>query len=144
MLQKAFLRPVVELMNEHRLASAVHVYGFRPGCSCALISELIRTTVHKASAFGMTCYIMSADIKRAFQGITHEWAQRAMIRFRVPAQLRIVLLEELTGLRCSAALPGTNPSQYCPYTKGGREGGVGTPSLFNLLVEERLDDVVKG
>ena len=109
-----------------------------------LISELIRNVVHKADAFGMKCFVMSTDIRRAFQGISHEWAQRAMRRFQVPAHLRKVILEELAGLRCSASLPGATPSQYCPYSKGGREGGVDTPSLFNLLLEERLDEVVRG
>ena len=121
-LQKIFLRPVVGLMNEHRLASSVHVYGFRPQCSCVHVSELVRTVMLKAAAYGKKCYVMSADVKHAFQGISHQWAQRAMRHFQVPALIRKNMLEELSDLRCAAVLPGRLPQTFAliPWGKGGR------------------------
>ena len=64
---------------------------------------------------------------------------------RVPAKLRRVILEELSGLEARATLPGADPwGQPWEYTRGGREGGVDTPSLFNMIMEERLEDIVEG
>ena len=63
--------------------------------------------------------------------------------FEVPALVRKTILEELSDLRCVAVLPGTDRSSFCPYTRGGREGGVDTPSIFCLVVEERMDETVR-
>ena len=71
--QKVFLRPVMALVEEHRLASKVHTYGFRKHCSCAHIIELLRTLVLKANLYRKTLYILSCDVKGAFQGIQHDW-----------------------------------------------------------------------
>eukprot|EP00974_Lingulodinium_polyedra_P120205 11174104-Lingulodinium_polyedra.AAC.1 len=143
-MQKAFLRPVVGLAQLHRRPSAVHTYGFKANCSCAQVSELLRMVLDKANSFGKSCYVLSADIKTAFQLLSHDAVQRALRRYEVPPLLRRCLLEELTGLRVKASLPGVDaPEGFIPYTRGGREGGVDTPTLFNITVEDALEDVVQ-
>ena len=119
-MQKVFLRPVVALMNEHRLASAVHVYGFRPQCSCAHMSELIRTVMLKAAAFGKKCYVMSADVKHAFHGISHQWAQRAMRHVQVPALIRKTFLRSyrIYDVRLSCRVRHPLNSALIPWGEG--------------------------
>ena len=54
-------------------------------------------------------------------------------------------MEELSELEARATLPGADPwGQPWEYTRGGREGGVDTPSLFNLIMEERMENIVEG
>eukprot|EP00973_Karenia_brevis_P006057 824479-Karenia_brevis.AAC.1 len=50
---------------------------------------------------------------------------------------------EYFDLIARVTLADADTTDYFPFSKGGRQGGVETPELFNIIVESAVVDVVE-
>ena len=48
------------------------------------------------------------------------------------------IMEEMSGLTAEIRLFGAEPTPSFPYTKGGREGGRDTPTIWNVVIDDML------
>eukprot|EP00973_Karenia_brevis_P072077 10012892-Karenia_brevis.AAC.1 len=124
-------------------ATALHVYGFRKHCSTALVSEVLRQSLHQAKVWGLELHIISCDISTAFDEIGHEVMLEAMLQQGVqPAVARAIVIEYI-NLRANVTVADAPTSTFFPFRRGGRQGGVETPELFNIIVEYALAEMIR-
>lgn len=134
-LQKWYLKCVLDVAAQSLLPSPLHVYGFRRGCCSGLVTELLRQCLHLAAQWAKPVYVMSLDIGTAFDDMRHgEMAKALNARGVHPNLVRAVMLEYL-DLRVRVKLADADPTDYFSYSKAGRQGGVETPELFNIMME---------
>ena len=140
--QKVFTRCCVQVL--HRLApeSRVCSYGFRAGVACSHIQALFRILLAKAHAFKIPLVLISADVKSAFASITISELIVALTELNIPALLQVALLAELEKLSAEATVADAPASRVFEFSKGGREGGVDTPSLWYYFLQWLLEPVV--
>eukprot|EP00973_Karenia_brevis_P073142 10159766-Karenia_brevis.AAC.1 len=77
-LQKWYLKSLVEVIQRIRRPSHVHTYGFRKGRSPMLITELFRQLLFLSHEWGPGIAIGSFDIKIAFDSMDHSIVFDAM------------------------------------------------------------------
>eukprot|EP00959_Pyramimonas_sp_CCMP1952_P450125 9425033-Pyramimonas_sp.AAC.1 len=75
------------------------------------------------------------DIETAFDSMRHGRLSQALLARVVHPRMAAALLRELSNMRCNIALPGADPCERFPLEKGGKQGGVETPELFNIMLE---------
>eukprot|EP00969_Alexandrium_andersonii_P231239 10212799-Alexandrium_andersonii.AAC.1 len=78
---------------EHPL---LRVLGFRPKMSCCMVTSVVQELLYHGEQYGTPVYIGVADVKTAFDVVSHDLLQRAM---------------ELFGLRAQAALADIGSSE---------------------------------
>ena len=83
------------------------------------------------------------DIAQAFDSLLHGLLDQALRARRVHPTLARALLQEYQDLRARVSVGDSGPSDWFPYTKGGRQGGAETPEVFNLVVEFLLEPVIE-
>ena len=52
------------------------------------------------------------------------------------------ILRELTQIQARMVLPGCDPTELFDFLRGGKQGGVDTPDLFNVVIEFLIGDLV--
>lgn len=125
-------------MQESRVCSN----GFRAGVVCSYIQALFRILLSKAHAFKMIIVFISVDVKSAFASITNAELIEALTDLNIPALLQVALLSELEQLSAEATVADTPASNIFGFSKGGREGGVDTPSVWYYFFQWLLEPVV--
>ena len=133
--QKWYLKCVLAMVARSLRPSHLHVYGFRSGSCTGLVTELIRQALHLAVQWGKPVYVMSLDIATAFDDMLHGKIAEALCSRGVHPKLVYAILLEYLDLRARVKLADSDPTDYFHYSKAGRQGGVETPELFNLMME---------
>ena len=70
-LQKWYLRSIIELVNRDVNPSPGHTYGFKKGCRTAHITELLREILHLSRKWGRDAYILRLGVRTAFDSMSH-------------------------------------------------------------------------
>jgi ribonuclease HI/exonuclease III len=135
-LQKLFLSVVAAVIDFHEVLDPLQ-RGFRPGGQTMEVGEALRTLAKKCVEWGQPLYLLKADIARAFDNICHGALEGAMREQGIPAKLRHAVFQELDCemlLSCQSTIwrGDIRPS------KGGRQGGSETPTLWNILLSSAL------
>jgi hypothetical protein len=135
--QKLYLSVACALVEQLDVVDPLQ-RGFRPGGQTMEVAEAARVVARKALEWGLPLYLLKADVARAFDNICHEPLNSAMARVGVPAKLRHAVFQEL---RCdmSFSCQGTCWEGVSP-SKGGRQGGSETPTLWNIVLGDALRD----
>lgn len=141
--QKWYLSSVMSLIKKTAPMSRAHIYGFRTGCSTALVTELLRQCLHLSAQWGKNVYIFSLDVQTAFDDMQHEVIFQSLLSRGVHAELVYALAQEYTDLRARVTVSDSDPSASFSFLRGGRQGGVETPEVFNMVVESALEQVIE-
>ena len=120
----------------------VCTYGFKPGRSCDDISSVVRQALFLADRWGLPLILGTADIATAFDCMTHESMTKCLLRRGVHPQLVRAILREVSGMSGNIFLPGAGLSESFPFQCGGKQGGVETPEVFNIMMEYALEPLV--
>jgi hypothetical protein len=133
--QKLFLSIVTALLEEYGPADPLQ-RGFRSGGQTMEVAETVRVLARKSLEWGCPVYVLKADISRAFDNIRHAPLEGALSRLGVPAKLQHCIFQELE-CHLNFSCQGAAWSGFAP-SKGGRQGGSETPTLWNLLLRDAL------
>ena len=134
-LQKWYLKCILHVAMQSLPPSPLHVYGFRRGCCTGLVTELLRQSLHLAAQWAKPVYLMSLDIATAFDDMRHGQMAKSLIARGVHPNLVRAFMLEYLDLRARVKLADADPTDYFSYSKAGRQGGVETPELFNIMME---------
>eukprot|EP00973_Karenia_brevis_P043600 6041344-Karenia_brevis.AAC.1 len=96
---------------KHRRPSQVQTYGFRPGRSPMLITELLRRLLFISHEWGPPVIIGSLDVATAFDSMDHSLVFHAMCRRGIPPHLAAALVDELRHVVAEAEIPGLTHSE---------------------------------
>jgi hypothetical protein len=100
------------------------------------VAETVRVLARKSFEWGYPLYVLKADISRAFDNIRHAPLEGALGRLGVPAKLQHCVFQEL-DCHLNFSCQGTSWAGFAP-SKGGRQGGTETPTLWNILLRDAL------
>ena len=139
---KWYTRCMQPLMQHSLPDSLVCTYGFKIGRSCDDISAVVRQTLFLADRWGLPPVVGTADIATAFDCMTHSSICKCLLRRGMHPQLVRAILREVSGMSGKVFLPGAGLSEPCPFQRGGKQGGVETPEVFNIMMEYALEPSV--
>ena len=132
-IQKLYLGVVIRLVEQVATPIDPAQCGFSSGRQTAEVAETTRLAIRKCSEWGLPVYALKADVMRAFDSMKHDVILRSLQEDKVPARLCHAVLQEF--LECEVSIS----FQKCVWTgikfhRGGRQGGVDTPSLWTRLL----------
>lgn len=142
-LQKWYLRTLRPQLRSEIKPSAVLSFGFKPGMATSDITSIIREFLFNGDKWGHCVYVAAQDVLTAFDTVRHDKIRSCLLARGVSLGVVAAILQELTFLEGVMQVPGAGETEYFPFTKGGRQGGVETPDIFNTTIEAALEDTVK-
>ena len=123
--------------------SHLQLYGFRKRKRTDDVISLFRQLVYLSDRWGLDLYISSQDVQTAFDCMDRNTLAECLVRRGVCPGLIAVILQELKGLKATMHIPGAGKCRPFDFQHGGRQGGVETPDVFNAMMEDALDEVVR-
>ena len=94
------------------------------------VHGLMRLMLAKTEAFRLPLVIIDGDVKSAFASLTVAELAVALTELQLPACLQVALLAEYENMGAAMTIVDAPASAPFAYTRGGREGGRDTHSLW--------------
>ena len=110
-------------------------YGFKKGASCASAVFVMQQTVEYFTKRGSNIYLSALDASKAFDRVNHNILFQKLVARNVPRCLIDIIKNWYSKLNASVRWNGIL-SQNFTITCGVRQGGVLSPLLFNLYVND--------
>ena len=149
-LQKLYLKCVMQLIDEdpdvrpRQLLESTRTVGFSPGGRCMHITEAIRELCFGQQVWGGVGLIFQGDIRTAFDSVPHWVLEQALQYMNINKIIIAATLREYRDLWLQAEVGDSGLCRPVPFHRGGRQGGVETPRLFNYVTKYILDPLVAG
>ena len=115
--------------------------GFREGLSCSHTSFILQEAVQSIRDNNLKAYVAFLDAQKAFDTVWHEGLFVKLIRSAVPRYLLELLRNWYSHSSCSVLWNGTS-SRNVSIRQGVRQGGILSPFLYSVFVDELLDLLV--
>jgi len=139
------LSPVISKIFEHCLltlfgdyfASCEHQFGFKKGRGCRDAVFALSETVNYYANNASTVNICTVDVSKAFDKISHQALFSKLINRKAPLCL-IKLLINWYSKCVSQVKWGSSLSKWFTLDHGIRQGGVLSPCLFAIYVNDLL------
>ena len=93
--------------------------------------------------WGLQIHIAAADVAIAFDSLSHDALGRSLQNSGIHPELVACLLRELVGCSAAITLPGAGRSKTFPFQRGGKQVGVETPDLFNIIMDALMSPLVR-
>ena len=116
--------------------------GFRPGRSTAEQIFNLRLLIEKHLDHQQPLYHNFIDFKKAFDRVWHQGLWSTMRNYNFDEDL-IQVIESLYNSATSAVLLGNNLGEFFNTTVGVRQGCILSPVLFNIFLENIMQDALK-
>ena len=117
--------------------------GFRQGRGTRDQITNLRILMHKAREHQQQLYMCFVDFKKAFNSISHDKLWVTMMDMGYPVHLIDLLAKLYRKQPAKVKVVGTL-SEWFRVKKGGRQGCVLSPCLFNILAEMVIRDGFQG
>ena len=112
--------------------------GFVPTDGCLANVLILDSLMNERTSARRGLALVSLDIRKAFDSVSHHSIERAMKRTGVPEYLRRYIMATLQGSITSFFVGGSS-SRALEIRRGVRQGDPLSPLLFNLVIDELLD-----
>lgn len=140
-ISKVFEIALLQLIKP-LLSSSFNQFGFKAGTGCRNAITWFKATVNYFNSNNSTVNVCALDISKAFDKVNHYALLCKLISCKVDKFIIGILLNWLS--RCCASVRWQNVLSYnFPLLAGVRQGGLLSPLLFNLYIDElysRLKD----
>jgi len=87
--------------------------------------------------------VVSLDVHIAFDSINHVLLAVALMHAGAPTYLVAAVMEEFYDLVAQMSVAGIGSTREFAYHKGGRQGGVETPPIWNIIMDFLLGPLVR-
>ena len=107
-----------------------------------MVTEMLRQALHLSVQWGKPLYIITCDVKIAFDDILHDVMADSMLQRGVHSALSHAFLLEYPDLRGRVKFADVDPTGFFECSKAGRQGGVETQHFFNIIMEAAASELV--
>ena len=140
-LQKLYLFCVIKLMDAFSDQVGPQHYGFRECHQTLELFDTARNVVCSCTEWGLGGYLLKCDVQRAFDHIHHDVLDEILAEANTPSAVRASLQLEFHKVHLDLSLFEFYWPDI-PFLKGGRQGGVDTPSLWIRYLDRAIKRAV--
>jgi len=148
-LQKLYLKCVLKLVDRtlvrdpYEEPNTTRTLGFSPGGRCQHITEYIRELANYLDTWGGGAIVAQGDIRFAFDSMSHARMEEALKHIGGSKSLCAALMREYRELTLQAEVGDSGHTEPVEFERGGRQGGVEPPRLFNYVVKYMWDHLIR-
>lgn len=144
------ISPVISKLFEHCilmrysefLGSSPNQFGFKKRSSCGHAIYSVRKIVDQYVNSGSTVNLCSLDLSKAFDKMNHYALFIKLMNRSIPVQV-LSVLEDWLSLCLSCVKWGSAMSRFYELKTGVRQGGVLSPILFGIFIDDIVTLVSK-
>lgn len=96
--------------------------------------------INKRNSEGKEVNVVSLDLKKAFDKVSHASFLRALRRQNIHQGLVDFIMRSVTGCATTIKIDGKN-TEPIPITRGVKQGDPLSPLIFNLVMDELLEEM---
>jgi exonuclease III len=138
-ISKAFEYCILDRYKKY-LVTSDNQFGFKKKLSCAHAIYSVRSVVDHYVAGGSTVNICAIDLSKAFDKTNHHGLFIKLMNRNIPLRLLVILETWLSN--CFTCVKwGTKISRFFQLNAGVRQGGVLSPYLFALYIDDIVSKV---
>ena len=116
-------------------------FGFRRGRGCTDAVHILRMVVEKSEEWGEPLFLAALDVEKAFDRVHHADLFEALLRCGASISIVMTLRVFYADLRAKAHLWEGTESRHFAVQRGVRQGDPLSTLLFNLVLNEVLQEV---
>ena len=120
------------------LSSSSYQFGFKTGKSTSHALFCLRQTINYYVDHGSQVFCSFLDASKAFDRLVHSGLFIKLIQRNAPKIFLDILISWYGGLQCRVKWNG-HLGDWFAVTAGVRQGGILSPDLYNLYVDELID-----
>ena len=117
-------------------------FGFMKGMSTTHSCFLLKEIINQYSTNDGKTYTCFVDFSKAFDRVNHYKLGVKLIERNIPPDLVILIINYLKNQKACVKW-GNSSSSYCTVDVGVRQGGILSPFLFKLYIDDILNDMTK-
>ena len=144
------ISPIVSKLFEHALkitfweylTTSHYQFGFKKHNSTSHALHCLRETVNYYVNNGSRTFCTFLDASKAFDRLMHSGLFLKLMERNIPLVLLDVMISWYDGLQCRVKW-GKQFSEWFSITAGVRQGGVLSPDLYSIYVDELLTQLQK-
>ena len=140
-LLKLFEFHILDILEEKLFFNA-RQFGFKKGTSTTDACLLLKETVNKYIQNKRKSYGMFIDLSKAFDNVNHFKLGKLLIKRKIPPDIILFLLYYLRNQK-ARVLWKNEKGEYFRIEKGVRQGGILSPLLFKLYIDNILELISK-
>ena len=122
------------------LTTSDHQFGFKKNLSCRHAIYCVRNVVEKFVKNGSTVSVCTLDLSKAFDRMNHYALFVKLMERKFPSEL-LAILEMWFNKSVSCVKWNNNFSNFFCLSAGVRQGGVLSPYLFAVFMDDIVDKI---
>ena len=134
-LQKWYMACVIHLISHDVASVSRECIGFCKGRQTADIFASIQTLIQMKKQRGEGLVILQCDVRRAFDSIVYEVAEKTLTEDGCPTKLVLSVLRELSLCEMHPRFQNSNVDDPVLLEVGGEQGGSDTPELWKRITD---------
>ena len=140
-ISKVFESCILDRYQQYFVTSD-NQFGFKKGLSCSHAIYSVKSVVNHYSNLGSTVNLCLLDLKKAFDKMNHHGLYIKLMNRLVPNALLCILEYWFDACRTCVRW-GNAVSRFISFECGVRQGGVLSPYLFAVFIDDIIQDITK-
>jgi exonuclease III len=136
-ISKVFEQVIMSFISDKLLSSTLQ-FGFKTGSSCSNAIFALRSTIKHFSDNGSNITLCALDVSKAFDRVDRYALLTLLMNRKIPKCVISIFLNWFESSVASVRWAGVYSTKF-PVLAGVRQGGLISPLLFSVYMDELID-----